>query len=154
MTDHKGPREQTARGEDWPLYDNWWLGIHSEPHRFDGFDSIKIEALGPDGYKRIITDLMVPKIDGLVCESHSFISCLINQNIDAEKARADKATALLEHFFLESCHHTGEMRPGINREWCFDCASWVYEQDKEAISEARKFLAEYEKAKDTSKSIK
>lgn len=71
----------------------------------------------------------------------------LKKKMENAEARADKATALLEHFFLESCHHTGEMRPGINREWCFDCASWVYEQDKKAISEARKFLAEHDALK-------
>lgn len=64
--------------ELWPLYNSWWLGIHSKPDpEHKGFDIIEITAFGPRGFKKVISTVMVPEIDGLVCESHSFIGDLI-----------------------------------------------------------------------------
>ena len=79
--------QEVAKYEPWPLSRNWWL--HVQSHRGEGdfrnFDFIKITAESGET-KRLITSIMVPKIDGLVCESHSFISALIHQNCEALKA--------------------------------------------------------------------
>jgi len=83
--------QQIAQEEPWPLYDKWWLGIYSEPYeKFpENFDQIRIEAQGPDGFVKVIDKLMVPKIDGLICQSHSFIGSLIHQNLEAERAKVN-----------------------------------------------------------------
>jgi hypothetical protein len=79
--------QQVAKVDEWPRYDNWWLHVQSErgSGTFTAFDHIKIEAHGPNGYKRPITSIMVPRIDGLVCESYSFPAHLIHQNTKALK---------------------------------------------------------------------
>lgn len=85
MSDDKA-REACA-AEQWPLSDNWWLHFANEPHpRHEGFDNIIVTAETGD-YKREITSIMVEKIDGLVCESHSFIGALIHQNVQRLEAK-------------------------------------------------------------------
>lgn len=89
--------QEVAKCDQWPLSKNWWLRIQS--HRGEGdfknFDFIKITAESGE-YKRPITDIMIPKIDGFVCQSHSFISYLIHQNCEALKIENEKLKAELE----------------------------------------------------------
>lgn len=103
MSDREQAAE-VAQAEPWPLYDKWWLGIRSKPHpEHIGFDVIEISAEGPGEFKKVVASIMVPKIDGLVCESHSFISSLIHQNVAYE---AKKTQVLVEA--LEEIKSMGE----------------------------------------------
>lgn len=90
--------QQVAKAEEWPLSPNWWLHIQSErgTGEFHAFDFIKIEAHGPNEYRRPITSVMVPRTDGFVCESHSFIRNLIHQNTEALHAELAAAKAEVE----------------------------------------------------------
>lgn len=47
---------------------------------------------------------------------------------------------VLEIAYWEMCHHSGELRPGTNREWCHDCSSWVYPSDKADLELIKKEL--------------
>lgn len=88
--------EQVAAEEPWPLSSRWWISFHSKPHpKHSGFDLIEVVATIPD-YERKITQFMVPAIDGLICESHSFPSFLIHQNVRAIEAELDMVKEELE----------------------------------------------------------
>lgn len=51
-----------------------------------------------------------------------------------EKRAYDELKARLEYCKESMCFHRGETRPGSNREWCFDCRSWVYPSDREMLA--------------------
>lgn len=50
------------------------------------------------------------------------------------KKQNDELKAQLEYCKESMCFHKGETRPGSNREWCFDCRSWVYPSDREMLA--------------------
>ena len=53
---------------------------------------------------------------------------------DDLKKQNDELRAQLEYCKESMCFHKGETRSGGNREWCFDCSSWVYPSDREMLT--------------------
>lgn len=99
--------QEVAAAEEWPLTPNWWLHIQS--HRGEGdfstFDFIKITAEAEHGeHKKEIASIMVPAIDGFVCQSHSFPAHVIYQNIKA--LIKENESLKLQREMLTSDHRT------------------------------------------------
>lgn len=98
LRDKLASDDRVCASEAWPLSKNWWLHIQSQhgEGRFEAFDFIRVEAHGPNNYIRPITSIMVPKIDGFVCQSHSFIAGLIHQNVQALEIERDRLKVMCE----------------------------------------------------------
>lgn len=62
----------------------------------------------------------------------------------ALQAAEDRIAGLmssLKYCFESMCKHEGEtLRQGFNRDWCYDCSSWVYESDFNEIKKIREAL--------------
>lgn len=84
-----------SAADEWPDSANWWLTIYSEQNsEHPDFDRIEISVKTED-FKKVITSVMVPKIDGIVRESHNFISYLIHKNTEALQKRCAELEAEL-----------------------------------------------------------
>lgn len=88
-------KQEVAAQEVYPLGKNWWLSFYSKPSDHPELEYIHVE-IGLGEYTKDITKILVPKIDGLVCESHSIIRHLIHQNTEALQKKLDRAVSLVE----------------------------------------------------------
>lgn len=56
-----------------------------------------------------------------------------------------KLKRFVEYLWESICHHSGDIREGINRDWCHECSSWVFESDWEMLKELREYIMAVDK---------